>query len=161
MQTTVDGTLEARRQRAGAFGQVGAVEGEELGHIDDRVAGKTRRAGRKQDVAWGAGKLQVAGDDGDDDSLNAAAVEGICLDHQDRPPEAWFGPARRGKISPPDFAALKAAHRSYQEFLPRDLTWARSSAGSTFAGKREYTSFKRSVTALPCCRSRDSEIAVA
>src|SRR5258708_1772444 len=34
----------------------------------------------------------------------------------------------------------------YQESLSRERIWARCNAESTFAGRREYTSFRRSVT---------------
>lgn len=45
------------------------------GDINNRVAGKSERAGRQQDVTGSAGEFEVAGDHGDDYSLGAAAVE--------------------------------------------------------------------------------------
>ena len=142
------------------LGQEAAVEGQELGDIDDRVAGKARRSRRQQDIARGVGQLEVAGNHGYDNGLNAAAVEGVCLDHKDRPPASRLGAARFGKIGPPDLSPLNLVH-IYQESGSSDFSWARCNAGSTFAGRREYTSFSRSVTAFRCCRSRNSEIAVA
>ena len=118
------------------------------------------RASWQQDITWGVGKRQVAGDHGHDCSLNAAAVERVRLDHKHRPPKSGFGATRCGQIGPPDFSPLNLVH-FYQESFPRDLSWERCNAGSTLAGWREYTSFRRSVMALPCCRLRNSESAVA
>ena len=89
-QPTIHGALQARRQRAGVLGQETSVEGQELGDIDDRVAGEARRSRRQQDIAWDIGKHQVARDHGHDDSLNVAAVEGVCLDDKDRSPVSRF-----------------------------------------------------------------------
>jgi hypothetical protein len=83
--------------------------------------------------------------------LNAATLESVGLDHKHRPPISRLGE---------DLSPLKLAYL-YQESFSTDLSWARSNAGSTVAGLREYTSFRRSVTAFPCCRFRNSEIAVA
>jgi hypothetical protein len=88
-----------------------------LGDIHDRVSGKARGAGRQKNIAWGGGYLQVARDHRDYDSLDAAAVEGVCLDHQHRLAKSGLGAARLGKIRPPNLAALKLAHRR----LPRVL----------------------------------------
>ncbi|SPE36182.1 hypothetical protein SBA6_520008 [Candidatus Sulfopaludibacter sp. SbA6] len=43
--------------------------------------------------------------------MNAAAVEGVCLNNQNRPPESRLGAARLGEIGPPDLAALNVVHR--------------------------------------------------
>ena len=118
----------------------------------------------------GIGKLQVAADHRHDCSLNAAEVEGVHLHYKHRPSvsglraarlrAARLGAARLGEISPPDLSPLNLVHL-YQETFSRDLSWARCHAESTFAGRREYTAFRRSVTVLPACRFRNSEIAVA
>ena len=89
------------------LGKEAAVESEDLGDIDDRIAGKTRQ------------------------------------------------------IGPPDFSAPNVIHEGYQEPLSSDLSWARCNAEATFAGRREYTSFRRSMTAPVCRRSRNSEMAMA
>src|ERR1035441_6525379 len=54
------------------------------------------------DITWDIGKFQVAGDDGHDCGLNAAAVEGVCLDHKYGPPISRLGATRLGEIGPPD-----------------------------------------------------------
>lgn len=136
-QARVDRGLQARRERASVPGEVLAVEGQDLGDVDDRVAGKSRGAGGQQNIAWGIGKRQVTGDHGDYDGLNAAAIEGVGLHDQHRPAESPFGAARRGEIGPPDLAAMDVPHRGYQESLSRDLSWAWCNGGSTFAGRRE------------------------
>ena len=51
-QTCVDRTLQAGGQSANVLGKEIAVEGEDLGDIDNRVARKPRRASRQKDVAW-------------------------------------------------------------------------------------------------------------
>ena len=61
------------RLRTSVLGQKTAVEGRELGDIHDRIAGKAGRARRHEDITWDIGKFQVAGDDGHDCGLNAAA----------------------------------------------------------------------------------------
>ena len=106
-QSFIDGVLQARWQRTSVLGQKTAVEGHELGDIHNRIAGKAGRAGRHKNIAWDIGKFQVAGDHGHDYGLNAAAVEGVCLDHKhggDRPtrsllaepaPTSTRGPFRR------------------------------------------------------------------
>ena len=159
-QTFVDGVLQARWQRTSVLGQKTAVEGQELGDIHDRIAGKAGRARRHEDITWDIGKFQVAGDDGHDCGLNAAAVEGVCLDHKYGPPISRLGATRLGEIGPPDFSSLNLVHL-YQKSFSRDFSWARCNAESTFAGRREYTAFRRSVTAFLCCRFRNSESAVA
>ena len=159
-QTFINEALQPRRQRARVLGQETMVEGQELRDIHNRIAREARRERRQQDITGQIGKFQVAGDHGHDCSLNAAAVERVCLDHKHRPPISRLGTARFGEIGPPDLSPLNPVHR-YQESFSRDLSWARCNARSTVAGRREYTSFRRSVTALPCCRFRNSEIAVA
>src|ERR1035437_3489179 len=159
-QTFVDGVLQARWQRTSVLGQKTAVEGRELGDIHDRIAGKAGRARRHEDITWDIGKFQVAGNDCHDCGLNAAAVEGVCLDQKYGPPISRLGATRLGEIGPPDLSSLNLVHL-YQKSFSRDFSWARCNAESTFAGRREYTSFRRSVTALFCRRFRNSEIAVA
>ena len=162
-QTFVDGALQPRRQRAGLLGQVTPVEGQELRDIHDRVAGEARRARRQQDITGYIGKFQVAGDHRHDCSLNAAAVERVCLDDKHWPPIslpiARLGAAARGD-RPTRSLPADPVHR-YQESFSRDLSWARCNAPSTVAGRREYTSFRRWVTALPCRGFRNPEIAAA
>ena len=124
-QTRVDGALQARRQRARVPGKKTAVESEDLGDIDDRIAGKTRRAGRQRDIPRCTGKIEITRDHGDYHRLNAAAVEGVCLDHKYRPTEARLRAPKVGEISPPDLATLNVALRCHQESLSRDVSWAR------------------------------------
>jgi hypothetical protein len=101
------------------LGKDTAVESEHLGDIDYRVAGKTRSSGGYDDIAWGIRKLEVASHHSDDDSLNTAAVERVCLDDKYRPPEARFGAARFGEIGPPELAPLDVEGHGYQESLSR------------------------------------------
>jgi hypothetical protein len=147
-------------QRPRMFRQETSVEGQELGDIHHRVAGEASRARRQQDIPWSVGEFHVAGDRGYDRGLNPAEIEGICLDHKYWSPVSRLGAARLGKICPPSLPALNFAH-FYQVSLSRDFSWARCNPESTFAGCRAYTSFKRSVIALLCCRVRNSAIALA
>src|SRR2546421_338781 len=129
-QARVDRALQARRQRASVLGQETSVESEYLRDIDHRVARKTGRAGRHDDIARSIGKLEVACDHGDYDCLNTAAVKGVCLDDKYGPPESGVGATRLGQIGPPDLATLNVVHHRYQESLSRDLIWARCNAES-------------------------------
>ena len=136
------------------------VQREDLGNIDNGESqGKTRRAGGKGHCPE---RLQVyiAGNYGDQDGLNAAAAERVCLDDQYRSPVSRFRAARLGQIRRPDLAPNSTRHSYHESFLI-DLSWARCNAGSNLAGRREYTSFRRSVTASLSRRSRNSAIAVA
>lgn len=107
-------------------------------YVRDRVARKARRARRQQNITGYIGKFQVAGERGHDCGLNEAAVERVCLDHKHRPPVSRLGAARFGEIGPPDLSPLKLVHL-YQESFSIDLSWARCNAGSTVAGRPEYT----------------------
>ena len=120
------------------------------------IAGKSRRAGRQQDIPRGVGEFHVCGDRSYDCGLNPAAVEGVCLDKVRSPCPRWSGGL--GKVS--HLTSLNLAHLC-QRFFSRGFSWARCNAESTFAGRREYTSFRRSVIAFPCCRFRNSAIAFA
>jgi hypothetical protein len=76
-QTSVDGTQQARRQRASVLGKETAVESEDLPNIDYRIAGKTRRAGRHYDIAWSIGPVEVAGDHRDQIAVIDALAAGL------------------------------------------------------------------------------------
>jgi len=151
-QTFIDMTLQARWQCAGLFGEETAVERQELGNIHHRVAREARRARCQQNIAGCFGEFQVAGDHGHDCGLNTAAVEGVGLNHKHWPPVFRPGAAWFGKISPPNLSELNLI-LLYQESFSMDFNWARCNAESTFAGRREYTSFRRSVTAFPAADS--------
>jgi hypothetical protein len=83
-----------------------------LGDVDYRVAGRPEERI----------KLKLAGDHGNDDALNATAVEGVSLDDQYGPAKSRLGATKFGQIGPPDLAALDIVHRSYQELLSSDLS---------------------------------------
>jgi hypothetical protein len=70
--------------------------------------------------------------------LNAAAIEGVCLNHKHGPPVSRLGATGLWEIGPPDLSSLNLVHL-YQESVSRDFSWARCNAESTFAGRREYT----------------------
>ena len=93
-------------------------------------------------------KIQVTGDRRHDCGLTVAAIERVRLDHEHR------------EIGPPNLSPLNFVHL-YHESFSMDLSWARCSPPSTLPGRREYTSFRRSVTACCCCRFRYSASAVA
>src|SRR5450759_2913829 len=57
--------------------------------------------------------FQVAGDHGQDCGLNAAAVEGVCLDHKHGAPMSRLGATRLWEIGPPDLSSLNP-----RPFLP-------------------------------------------
>jgi len=120
-QAFIDEALQTRRQRPGTLGQEAAVKGQELGDIHDRVAGEAHRTGRQQDIPWGVGEFNVAGDHSYDCRLNPAAIERVRLNHEDRPPESRLGAARLGKIRPPDLPSLNLAHL-YQASFERDFS---------------------------------------
>ncbi len=90
-------------------------------------------------------KIQVTGDRRHDCSLTVAAIERVRLDHE------------RREIGPPNLSPLNFVHL-YHESFSMDLSWARCSPPSTLPGRREYTSFRRSVTACCCCRFRYSAL---
>jgi hypothetical protein len=73
--------------------------------------------------------------------LNAAAVEGLCLDHKHRTPVTGLRTARRGaaglgKVCPPDLSSSNLIHL-YQESFSTEVSWARCNTGSTLASRRE------------------------
>jgi hypothetical protein len=113
--------LHARRQDAGLPGQETAIESQELGDIDDRVARQTCQLRRQQHVARGVGKLCFSGNRRYDYRLNAAAVEGIRLDNKHWPPVTRLGATRFGKVGPPDLSSSNLL-RFYHESLSRDLS---------------------------------------
>jgi hypothetical protein len=159
-QTLIDGTLQAQRQLPDLLRQETTIEGQKLGNIDDRVAEQARQISPQQHIAWGVGKIRVAGDHRDYYGLNAAAIEGVCLNDKHRTPVTRLGATGLGQVGPPDFSSLNLIH-FYQESLLRELSWARCNRESTFAGCREYTSFRRSVMASACWRLRKSASAAA
>jgi hypothetical protein len=119
-QTFIHQALHARRQHTGLPGQETAIESQELGDVDDRVARQARQLCRQQHVAWGIGKLCVSGNHCHDYRLNTAAVEGICLDNKHWPSVTRLGATRFGKVGPPDPSSSNLL-RFYHESLSRDL----------------------------------------
>ena len=110
------GMLQAGRQCPGPLGQESAVERQELGNIDDRVPGQARQFRPQQYIARGIGKICVARDHRRCYGLNAAAIKRICLDHKHGTPVTRLGPARCGKVGPPNLSSLDLVH-----FLPAFL----------------------------------------
>src|ERR1035438_9199194 len=159
-QAFIDGVLQARWQCPGMFGQESAIQSQELRNIDHGVAGQARQARPQQHIARGIGKIRVAGDHRHYYGLNTAAVEGVRLDHKHRTPVTRLRTARLGKVGPPDLSRSNLVHL-YQESFSREANWARCNTGSTLAGRRVYTSFRRSVTASVCRRLRNSASASA
>ena len=126
--------LHSRWQLAHMFREECAIEGQKLGNIDNRIAGQSCGSRRQQEIAGRFGEPEIAGDDRNDYGLNAAAVEGVSLNHQNRPAETRLRAARIRQVGPPN---LSSGHRGYQESLLRDFNWARFSAGSSLAGSCE------------------------
>jgi len=77
------------------------------------VPAAENRIRRHENIAWDIGKFQVAGDHGHDCGLNAAAVEGVCLDHKHGAPMSRLGATRLWEIGPPDLSSLNP-----RPFLP-------------------------------------------
>src|SRR5262249_29424525 len=140
--------------------QKAAVESQQLRYVDYRIARQTGRTCWQQDVSGSFGEFEVGRDHRDYCGLNAAEIEGVGLNHKYRPPVARFRTTRLGKIRPPNLSSLNSVHR-YQPSFSRDFIWARCNPESSLAGEREYTSFRRSVIALPCCRCKYSASALA
>src|ERR1019366_3994356 len=93
-------------------------------------------------------------------ALPISEIERVGLDYKYRPPVSRFGATRLRKVRPPNLSSLNLAHL-YQASFPRVFSWMMCNPESTFAGCREYTSFRRSVIVFPGCCFRNSEIAVA
>jgi hypothetical protein len=75
-QTLVDRVLRPRRQRSDVPGQETAIQCQELGTVDRRIAGQSCRARPQQHISRRVREVYVACDDRYFYSLNAAAVEG-------------------------------------------------------------------------------------
>ena len=122
--------VKANRKCADVFSGRQAVEGQELGNIDNRVTWQSGRSGRQQDIARRFGEQKVARDYSHDHGLNAAPVKGAGLDDQHGPAEAGFGATGLRQVSPPN---LTTGCGAYQESFWREFNWASWKAGSSLA----------------------------
>lgn len=82
-QTRFDSGHRFRRNATDAFSEEGAIGGEDLRDVDNRRLLETRAARRNGDVAGQGGETLIGCDDDDEDRCDAAAVEGVGLNHQD------------------------------------------------------------------------------
>ncbi len=102
--------LETRRNSADMLGKETAVERDQLGNIDNGLRAQSRHAAWQQNIARCARKRQVACNRRNDDSADAAFIERIRLNYEDRPRESRLRTARLRQVRPPDLAALHIRH---------------------------------------------------
>src|ERR1022692_4168201 len=105
-QTSVDIVHEGSRKLAGFGVQVGLVDGDQGGDVDDGVFGQSRGCCGQEDVAGQGRQAGAGGDDGGDGGFQAAGVERAGLDDQDRAALGGLAAAGLAEIGPPDAAAL-------------------------------------------------------
>src|ERR1700691_2394467 len=83
-ETSVDVAHEGGWQLAGLGVEVGLVEGDYGGDVDDGVFGQARSSCGQEDVAGHGCQAGVRSDDGRDSGIQAAGVERPGLDDQHR-----------------------------------------------------------------------------
>jgi hypothetical protein len=103
-QASFDPSHDSRSQQTHSLRQKRLVDGQNLGHIDHRVSREPRLASLQEHIARGVGQAHIGRDNGHYHGIDAAFVEGIILNHQDRTPKAWARAPRLGKRGPPDLS---------------------------------------------------------
>jgi len=91
-------------QPADPLGEHGPIEGDDLGHVRDRVSRQTSGPRRQGRVSGCVGPGHVRRQWHAHHRPNRAAVERIALDDDDRPSKPGLGAGWRGQVRPPDFA---------------------------------------------------------
>ena len=73
------------------------VDGDGLRDVGHRIFGEARGLGGNQDITWGIDETHVRGQDDREDRPQATPIEGIILNDEHGPAEAWFRALRFGK----------------------------------------------------------------
>jgi len=86
-----DPPQELDRKRADPLEQVTFVQGHHLRDIGDRVLRQVCLVARQKNVPRGTRSPEVRGQADNDDSPDAAAIEAVCLEDDDRPAVSRLG----------------------------------------------------------------------
>lgn len=81
-----------------------AIDGNDLRDVRDRILRQPGCSLRQKDVSGGFGPFQIRGQGDADNGADLAPVEGVPLNHQNRPAETGRGSDRLTEIDPPDLA---------------------------------------------------------
>ena len=76
------------------------VDGDDLRDVGHRIFGEARGLGGNQDITWGIAETHVRGQDDREDRPQATPIEGIILNDEHGPAEAWFRARRFSEIGP-------------------------------------------------------------
>ena len=155
-QSTLDILQKRPAHASHRFAQEIAVDGEYLRHVGDRVSRQSAGFGWNQDIARGLNETHVRRQHNDDRGAQAAAVEGVALNDQNRTTIARSRTARRFELGPPDLSTL-----DYHVSRPRDRRCARVNRVSRRLSSELYTALSWSVIFPPRCFAIKSESAVA
>lgn len=88
---------------AEAIGQDVLVQRDDERDVSHRVLRQTRLGPGERYISRGISPFEVAGKRNTDDGADAAAVECVALDHDNRPPVSGRGPGGFFEVCPPDF----------------------------------------------------------
>jgi len=83
-EASVDFAYEGWREMPCLGVQVGLVQGDQGGHVDNRVFGQARQGGWKEDVPGHGGQAGVGSNDGSQGGVEPTGVERVGLNDQDR-----------------------------------------------------------------------------
>jgi hypothetical protein len=89
---------------ANAIGEDLFVQRDDEGNIGDGILRESRFCLGYQHISWGISPFQVAGEGYADCCTDAASIDCVALDHDDRPSVSRFGPGGLFQVSPPDFS---------------------------------------------------------
>src|ERR1700741_1759079 len=108
------------------------VECHDLRHVRHGISGEPCDLLGDQNVSWGVNEAEVASKRQRQDRGNAAAIEGISLNDQNRATKPGLGTTGLVKVRPPDFSATDLHRRSdrYQYSRPTAEACARRNSGS-------------------------------
>ena len=101
-EAPVDSARVTPWEFSGALGEIGLFKGDDLRDVDDRVSRQAAVSAAQEEVTRGRCQIEVRGDHGGDHGLDAARVEGVGLDDQNRPAAAGAGTLRCAQTGPPD-----------------------------------------------------------
>jgi len=129
-QSLFDATQVFPRDRSDLLGKGLFPDGEDLGHVRDRIFREARPDCLQEYISWGAGECKVGSDGHHDHGPDPAFVECIGLDDQDRAPVTGRATRGRREVRPPDLAAGRIHHSP----SGKDLLWSSPRTGSRIAG---------------------------
>ena len=105
-ETAVNLLHEMERASTGLFGEICLVQGDQCGHVDDRITWQSSRGRGKKHVPGQCCQVGVGGDDRTENSRQLALVVCPGRDHQDRSSLCWPRASFRSEICPVDAPAF-------------------------------------------------------